>query len=82
MQKRRSASKRPPKKGSSTKAPPKAVRGSEAGLVIGRQRFVKISAVEGIILDERMTARAAEFERQGASPEERRSAIIRAYRKG
>jgi hypothetical protein len=29
-----------------------------------------------------MTARAAEFERQGASPEERRSAIIRAYRKG
>jgi hypothetical protein len=82
MKKRGSAGKRGSKKGSARKAPSKAVRGRKAGPVIGRQRFERISAVEGIILNERMTARIAEFERRGSSAAERRNTIIRAYRKG
>ena len=82
MKKRASASKRASKKRSAKKAPSKVVRGRQSGPVIGRQRFEKISAVEGIILNERMTARIAEFERRGISADERRSTIIRAYRKG
>jgi len=82
MKKQRSANKRPIKKSTAKNTPSKAARGWEAGSVIGRGRFEKISAVEGIVLNERMVARVAEFDRRSASAEERRSTIIRAYRKG
>lgn len=58
-------------------------RSAAAGrFVIGRERFAKISAVEGIELGARARERQAEFDRQGLSPEERRRAIIAGYRKG
>jgi len=49
--------------------------------VIGRERFARISAVEGIKPTAAMKKRAAEFERQGLSPVERRREIIKVYRK-
>lgn len=52
------------------------------GMILGRDRFAKISAVEGIELTATMKRRAADFDRRGLSGEERRRAIIRAYRKG
>lgn len=55
--------------------------GKKKDRTIGRQRFAKISAVEGIVLSKAMTARARAFDRRGASAEERRAAIISAYRK-
>ena len=51
-------------------------------LTLGRERFAKISAVEGIELTADMRARAAEFDRLGMAPAKRRQAIIRAYSKG
>ncbi len=51
-------------------------------MTLGRERFAKISAVEGIELTPRMKQRGAEFDRQGLSAEERRRGIIRAHRKG
>jgi hypothetical protein len=57
-------------------------RDAKAGqLTIGRERFAKISAVEGIVLTRQMRSRIAEFDREGLSAEERRRAIIRAHRK-
>ena len=53
-----------------------------AQFVIGRERFAQISAVEGIKPTAAMKKRAAEFERQGLSPAERRREIIKVYRKG
>jgi hypothetical protein len=53
-----------------------------SGVALGRERFAKISAVEGIELTPLMKKRAAEFDRQGISADERRRAIVRAYRKG
>ena len=50
-------------------------------MTIGRARFTKISAVEGIVLTPTMEKRIAEFERAGLSAKERRESIIRAYRK-
>jgi hypothetical protein len=52
------------------------------GMIIGRERFAKISAVEGIVLTSSMKKRAADSERRGLSGEERRREIVRAYRKG
>jgi hypothetical protein len=52
--------------------------------VIGRERFAQISAVEGIKPTAAMKKRAAEFDRQGLSPIERRREIIeiiKVYRK-
>lgn len=49
---------------------------------IGRDRFGKISQVEGIVLTREMKQRAADSDRRGSSAEERRTTIIRAYRKG
>jgi hypothetical protein len=57
-------------------------RSAKAGLIIGRERFARISAVEGIELSPDMKRRAAELDRRGASGEERRRTIMRAYRKG
>ena len=53
-----------------------------SGMVLGRRRFEKISAVEGVTFTREMKKRAAEFDREGLSAEERRESIIRAYRKG
>jgi hypothetical protein len=53
-----------------------------AKFVIGRERFAQISAVEGVKPTAAMKKRAAEFERQGLSPAQRRREIIKVYRKG
>jgi hypothetical protein len=52
-----------------------------AKFVIGHARFSKISAVEGIALTPGMKARKTRLERSGASPAERRAAIIKAYKR-
>jgi hypothetical protein len=52
------------------------------GIILGRERFARITAVEGIELTPAMRRRAAEFERRGLSGEERRRSIIRLYRGG
>jgi hypothetical protein len=51
-------------------------------MTLGRERFAKISAVEGIELTPSMRKRAAEFDRSGIAAAERRRSIIRAYSKG
>ena len=61
---------------------PNRRRSRTSGVVLGHGWFETISAVEGIKLSPRAQKRAAEFDRQGLSHEERRRAIIRAYRKG
>jgi len=53
-----------------------------AKVVIGRERFAKISAVEGITPSEAMQQRVARFDRLGLSAAERRREIIKAHRKG
>jgi hypothetical protein len=50
--------------------------------VIGRDRFAKISEVEGIRLTAAMKKRASEAQTKGLSAEEYRGTIIRSYRKG
>lgn len=49
--------------------------------MVGRAKFAKISAVEGVKLTPSMNKRAIEFDRAGLSAEERRKAIIRAHAK-
>ena len=51
-------------------------------MVISRESFAAISAVEGIRLTPEMERRAAEFDRKGLSPEERIRAIMAVHRKG
>lgn len=61
----------------------KVARSAATGaFTLGRQRFAKISEVEGIKLSGAMKQRAADLDRRGSSAEERRTTIIRAYRKG
>lgn len=50
--------------------------------IIGREPFAASSAVEGIVASPQSRERAAAFERAGLSPEQRRQAIIAAYRQG
>ena len=50
--------------------------------MVGRARFSKISAVEGIRLTETMEKRASEADRKGLTPEGYRRTIVRSYRKG
>jgi hypothetical protein len=57
----------------------KAAKGRR--LTIGRARFAKISAVEGIDLTQAMEERASEAVRKGQTPEEYRRTIFRSYRK-
>jgi hypothetical protein len=57
-------------------------RSAKSGMILGRERFAKISAVEGIVLTPSMKKRATDSERRGLSGEERRREIVRAYRKG
>jgi len=54
---------------------------SKPGMTLGRERFAQISAVEGIELTADMRSRAADFDRRGIPPTERRRAIVRAYSK-
>lgn len=61
---------------------PSRAETGKVSVTIGRQRFAKISEVEGIKLSDEMRQRAADFDRRGSSAEERRTTIIRAYRKG
>jgi hypothetical protein len=63
-------------------SPKKSARAHLTGqFVIGRDRFEKISAVEGIKVTAAMKKREAEFDRGGLSAEQRRRAIIDAHRK-
>lgn len=57
-------------------------RAAKGVLTIGRERFAKISAVEGIELTPSMRERAVEFDRLGMAPAKRRHAIIQVYSKG
>jgi hypothetical protein len=57
----------------------RAKKRTSAKLAIGRERFIQISAVEGIKPTAAMEKRMAEFDRQGLSAAEK---IIKAYRKG
>jgi hypothetical protein len=54
---------------------------NRAGFVVGRERFAKISAVEGIQLSKSMKARAMEADRAGLSDQQKREAIIAVHRK-
>jgi hypothetical protein len=63
------------------KRTPKALSRGSKTMTIGRARFAKISAVEGVVLSPGMERRVANFERAGLSAKERRESIIRAYRK-
>lgn len=47
---------------------------------IGRDPFLKISAVEGIIPTKAAQHRTKDFDQRGLSPDERREAIIQAHR--
>jgi len=57
----------------------KSSRAKSKGLVIGRKGFEKISAVEGIRMSREMKATFRNLDKKGASPEERRNAILRKY---
>lgn len=62
---------------------PSAKKGKTvSGFVVGSVRFRKISSVEGIVYSPKMKGSAAIGESAKAlTPEERRKAIIKAYRK-
>lgn len=52
-----------------------------SGFVVGRARFTKISAVEGIELTPSMEKRASEAGQKGLTAEEYRRTIVRSHRK-
>jgi hypothetical protein len=64
------------------KPTPKVGRAAKGGMMLGRDRFTKISSVEGIFLTQEMKKRSADFDRKGLSAEERRASILRVYGKG
>jgi hypothetical protein len=55
--------------------------GKTSGFVIGSARFRKISAVEGIEYSPGMKGQTAVSKLKNLTPEEKRKAIIEAYRK-
>ncbi|MBR0967721.1 hypothetical protein JQ554_31500 [Bradyrhizobium diazoefficiens] len=65
-----------------TKPKNPSARKRVAKLVIGRERFAQISAVEGITPSAAMRKRVAQFDRLGLSAAERRREIIKAHKKG
>lgn len=79
--------------GRSTKSPPKrsspssgtrssaAKKAAGGKLVLGRERFAKISAVEGIKLTAAMKKRVKEFDERDLTVAERRTEILEHYRK-
>lgn len=56
-------------------------KGKASGFVVGSARFRKISAVEGIQYSPKMKGSTAIAKSKATTPEERRKAIIKAYRK-
>jgi len=56
-------------------------KGKVSGFVIGSARFRKISSVEGIVYSTKMKGSTAVAASKAQTPEERRKAIIKAYRK-
>jgi hypothetical protein len=56
-------------------------RRGRAGYTIGRSRFAKISAVEGLRITAAMERDFQEFDRQGLSATKRRKIIARKYGK-
>jgi hypothetical protein len=60
---------------------PSSTTGKASGFVIGSARFRKISAVEGIHFSPKMKGSVAVAKSKALTPEERRKAIIEAYRK-
>jgi hypothetical protein len=59
-----------------------AAKGTKVrGFVVGRARFAKISAVEGIQLTQVMEERTSEASRKGLTADEYRRTIVRSYRK-
>ena len=60
---------------------PTSKTGKTAGFVIGSARFKKISAVEGIKYSPDMKGQLAVSRLKDPTPEQKRKAIIRAYRK-
>jgi len=61
---------------------PNRDRNNEGKFTLGRERFAKISAVEGLKLTPEMKRRIAELDRKGLKSEERIRAIVAAHRKG
>lgn len=59
----------------------KLVKQDSPAFILGRAKFERISAVEGIMLSRAMKSRAAKSDRDNLSADERRCAIIAAYRK-
>lgn len=57
------------------------VGSGKGGFVLGRVRFEKISAVEGIKTSAASKRMFAEFDRRGLSAAERRAAILQKYKK-
>jgi hypothetical protein len=55
-------------------------RPSSRGLTLGPKWGEKINAIEGIKLTPAAEKRAADFDRRGLSPAERRREILRAHR--
>ena len=60
---------------------PSSKKGKAVGFVVGSVRFRKISAVEGIHYSSKMKGDVAISKSKALTPEERRKAIIKAYRK-
>jgi hypothetical protein len=52
---------------------------STGAFTVGRERFAKIAAVEGIKTSPRVDEDFQEFDRKGLSAEERRREILRKY---
>lgn len=59
----------------------KSGKGLSKRFTLGRQAFAKISEIEGIGMSPAMEAMFQEFDRKGLSPEERRRAIARKFRR-
>lgn len=62
-------------------ASPKPAKRASKGYVLGRGRFARIGAIEGIHTTVAMDADFQDFEKQGLSADERRKAIGRKYGK-
>jgi len=51
-------------------------------VIIGRERFAKISAVEGVVLSREAIELFEDFDRRKLSPEERRKELIVRHKRG
>ena len=56
--------------------PRRSASAPSRGFVLGRERFARISAVEGVTLTDEMRATLERCDREGLSAEERRRAIL------